>query len=710
MLIFVLLVLMVCVFGVCSWRSYEYFMGAEQQEHKVVELIGVIKHLDEVLTMSAHMAAVTGDPQWEQRYKTFEPQLDAAITEASTLFPESLSKAADKVNLSNTKLAMIENKVFDLVRQEEHEKAISLLNDLEYTEQKYNYNNAVSELTATLWKSTQDRIVKFRRTLFGFTIITAVLGALTLSVWGIMLQMQKRLTERIRGEQNLWQVFQRNQKILETSIDGFCIVGLDGKMLEVNSSLCKITGYLKEELLGMKIADIEVVETAGQIVQHMDKVIKQGYDHFEAKHRRKDGKIINIEVSTQYYNLDEDKFFFSFFRDITKRKKVEKLLRASQAELSAIYENAPAVMILMDRERRVLKANCDYAEFADRPIDGIVGLRHGEALRCFHSLDVPEGCGFGPFCKTCTLRLTILDTFETGNSHHQVEAELPLIRGDNYEEKNLLVSSSLISVLDKPTVLVHIQDITERKRAEIELENYKEKVLKAQRHAYIGSMGAIMAHQVNQPLTMINILLDRVLNNAGDGSCCPVVIKDIEESMTEVQKAVSIIRKFRQHSKGSVLSGTANVNVSAVADRIISVLSEKAKQAKMRISIKNMRDLPEVETNEIALEQIFLIVIQNAIEAADGRKSHKLDITGKLADSNIELQFADNCCGIAPENLDRIFEPFFSTKTEDNGLGLGLDIVQQILMNCGGQIRVESQPGKGATFYVTLPIKNNMGI
>ena len=124
------LMLILCVFGVCSWRSYRHFMDAKQQEHRVVELIGVIKHLDEVLTMSAHMAAVTGDSQWEQRHKTFEPQLDAAIVEATTLFPESLSKAADKVNLANIKLVVIENKVFALVRQENRGKATSLLNGM----------------------------------------------------------------------------------------------------------------------------------------------------------------------------------------------------------------------------------------------------------------------------------------------------------------------------------------------------------------------------------------------------------------------------------------------------------------------------------------------------------------------------------------------------------------------------------------------------
>ena len=351
----------------------------------------------------------------------------------------------------------------------------------------------------------------------------------------------------------------------ETSIDGFCAVDLDGKLLEVNSSLCDITGYSKEELLKMKIADIEVLETTEQTAQHIAKIMKQGYDRFETKHRRKDGKIIDIEVSAQFCGLDENKFFFAFFRDITKLKRLE----------------------------------------AERDI-------------------------------------------------------------------------------------------------------YKGKVLRAQKHAYIGSMGAIVAHQVNQPLTKINVLLDRALDNAKDRTCSPVVIKDLKKSIAEVKKAVSIIRKFRQNSKDLALEDVGKVNVSAAADRIVHVLSQRAKQAKIHVSI-NLGDLPEVETNKTALEQIFLIIIKNAIEAADGLKPHKLDIIGKFTDGNIELRFSDDCCGIAPENIDKIFEPFFSTKTEDKGMGLGLNIVQQLLMNCGGQIRVESRLDSGTTFYVTLPISNTPG-
>ena len=252
-------------------------------------------------------------------------------------------------------------------------------------------------------------------------------------------------------------------------------------------------------------------------------------------------------------------------------------------------------------------------------------------------------------------------------------------------------------------------DITEKKQLEEKLGEYKERVFQSQKHAYVNAISAIVAHQVNQPLTTVNMLLDRAVDNAEEGSCSPDVVKDMKESLAEIKKAVSIIRKLRQYSKDLSLAGTGRVNVNAVADRIVTMLSERAAQAQMHI-LKDLDKLPEVKTNEAALEQVFLNIIQNAIDAADGKSRHELKITGKVRDGKIELQFVDDCCGITPEDLDRIFKPFFSTKPSSKGLGLGLDIVQQILINCGGEIRAESRVGKGTTFYVTLPVGEARGL
>jgi len=253
--------------------------------------------------------------------------------------------------------------------------------------------------------------------------------------------------------------------------------------------------------------------------------------------------------------------------------------------------------------------------------------------------------------------------------------------------------------------VVAVRDISLQKHLEEESEIYKERIFKAQKHTYVNAMSAIVAHQLNQPLTTINMLLDKVLEMESDkNQCCPSVLEKIERCLKEAQRAASIIRDFRQYSKIPAFEATGTVSLSDTANRVITLISQKAKRARMNISVKALDNLPGLEFNETALEQIFLIIIQNAIEAADGKKQHKLDIVGNLTDDTVELQFSDDCCGIVPENLDKIFEPFFSTKSEDKGMGLGLDIVQQILISCGGEVRVESELGKGASFYITLPV------
>ena len=152
----------------------------------------------------------------------------------------------------------------------------------------------------------------------------------------------------------------------------------------------------------------------------------------------------------------------------------EKGLRKNEAELSAILDHAPIIMTLFDRERRVRKINRVAAAFTDRPVEEMIGLRGGEALSCLHSLDNPQGCGFGPSCARCQIRTTVVDTFETGAIHQRVEAKLSMARGGLQEEKHLLVSTMPLDMLGNLMVLVYIEDITEHKQAEEELGKHRD--------------------------------------------------------------------------------------------------------------------------------------------------------------------------------------------------------------------------------------------
>jgi len=374
------------------------------------------------------------------------------------------------------------------------------------------------------------------------------------------------ITERKRAEEMLRRLLRRNELVLQTSVDGFSVIDLEGKLLEVNSALCDMTGYSKEELVGMNIKEIEAVETPEEIAEHIKATTKQDYDRFETKHRRKDGKIVDVEVSTQLCELGQDKFFFSFWRDITEHKRL---------------------------------AN--------------------------------------------------------------------------------------------------------------EIKQYKQQILKTQRHVYIDSMGAIVAHQLNQPLTMINMLLGEAMDDLSNQPSVPeAVLRNLRESMSEAEKTASIISEFRRNVKEQSWGEIGQALVAETAEKVISALSDEAARAKLHITVEPLENLPTVKSTAVALEQIFFIIIQNAIEAADGEKWHNLNISAKSSDGKIEIHFSDDCCGIEPKNLEKIFEPFFTTKSGKGGMGLGLEIVHRIMITCGGNVWVESEIGKGTAFYVALPANDSV--
>ncbi|MBI4267840.1 MAG: HAMP domain-containing protein [Chloroflexi bacterium] len=151
--------------------------------------------------------------------------------------------------------------------------------------------------------------------------------------------------------------------------------------------------------------------------------------------------------------------------EIHKRIQVEEALRQSEAEISSILESAPILMLVVDAERRVLKANNAAIKFSNRPIEEMLGLQSGEALRCLNATDDPRGCGFGPACQTCRIRLTVLDTLNTDTSHYQEEWHLPFLVGGKPEERHFFFSTTLLPGTTKQALLC-IEDITSLKQAQ----------------------------------------------------------------------------------------------------------------------------------------------------------------------------------------------------------------------------------------------------
>ena len=149
---------------------------------------------------------------------------------------------------------------------------------------------------------------------------------------------------------------EQNRIILRTALDGFLLLDIQGQILEANDAYCKMTGYSRKKLLKMGISDVEVVEKPEETKKHILQIIKTGKDRFETKHRCKDDKIVDIEVSANYVNIKEGRFF-SFIRDITDRKKAEELLQGQKKALEQKNIALSEILGQIEIEKKQMKDN-----------------------------------------------------------------------------------------------------------------------------------------------------------------------------------------------------------------------------------------------------------------------------------------------------------------------------------------------------------------
>jgi signal transduction histidine kinase len=146
------------------------------------------------------------------------------------------------------------------------------------------------------------------------------------------------------------------------------------------------------------------------------------------------------------------------------------------------------------------------------------------------------------------------------------------------------------------------------------------------------------------------------------------------------------------------------VELLPVVSRAVGLFEDKARAKRVSIRVEGINALPAVRVTRSDVEQVCFLLIDNAIQAADGRKDRMLTIRGETVDSRIILRFEDDCGGIPVEHVDQVFQLFFTTKPSGEGMGMGLWIVDQIVSKAGGKVSLENRVGEGSTFVINLPL------
>jgi len=619
---------------------------------------------------------------------------------------------------------------------------------------------------------------------------------------------QLRTSELALGKKVI-ELHERHRKydlVIQNVSEGFWHISKEGCLLEVNPAYARFSGYSEAELVGMRIADLDAQHSPEQTAQHIHKIILQGTDMFETRHRRKDGSLWDVEISVSYIN-ENGGYFVAFFRDISARKAIEDKLKASEAKFRSIIEACPVPMALNDGQLNVTFLNPAFVQAFGYNIDDIPTLadwwpkaypdpdyrywveaswheilekiRQGQtelpslevAVRCKNShVKTVLASAATTHADFASEQLIILYDI---TPRKQIEAKFnaifnasveglithdkaglivsanaavetifgykpeeligwntsQLIRspsgsgspyatehsGQIQEVEGLRKNGSVVPLdmstaeyaIDNAQLFTRIvRDVSSRKQREQQDKEHLDELAHVTRLGLMGEMASGIAHEVNQPLSAISSYTQVSLNliNAED----PDLIKLMEvlyKTQQQALRAGRIIHRMREFVKSHSihqLSGDINTLIHDAVGLCIADL----KQSGIELTFELEPDLPPVYVDHVQIEQVIINLLRNSIDTLKnlpaGHPRH-LSIHSRLElNGCIQVRVKDNGPGLDKEQQQKVLTPFYTTKAD--GMGMGLSITRSIIEAHDGTLHFNSEPGKGTTFYFTLPI------
>ncbi len=261
----------------------------------------------------------------------------------------------------------------------------------------------------------------------------------------------------------------------------------------------------------------------------------------------------------------------------------------------------------------------------------------------------------------------------------------------------------LFTILGGATYLVNRIHVADRKRViALHQGEYTNKL------ASIGRLSSGVAHEINNPLAIINQKVGLIKDlfffkeeYAGDQKLMDL----IDDVLGSVQRCSSITRRLLDFSR-HMESKIEPIDLREMINEVLVFLEREAERRGVDISVDHIDDIPEFESDRGSLQQIFLNIFNNAFAAMED--GGHLEITVNRRDQDaVCVTVSDNGCGIPADDIQRIFEPFFSTRGDQGDTGLGLSITYGLVKEIGGDIQVDSTVGKGTRFSVLLPMQTD---
>jgi two-component system, cell cycle sensor histidine kinase and response regulator CckA len=452
-----------------------------------------------------------------------------------------------------------------------------------------------------------------------------------------------------------------------------------GKIVDVNEQACKMLGYARDELIATNMSMINVVDRPSGIWSALN---ESGF--VEGRHRRKDGRVIPVEIMITSTKARGRKLQVVTARDISHRKQTDEALRRSEQKLRAVIGCSPIILFAFDRT-------------------GVMTLSEGQGLKAIrHKPGEIVGKSFievfkeAPQMLSCCRRAlrgeAFSDTCDLRGLTYDCHFS-PMVDGDGHFNGVIAVAS----------------DITVRRHAEEALRQNETHLRQAQKMEAVGRLAGGVAHDFNNILTAIIGYGEMLLKSLEPGT---ILAEHCSKILHASNRASALTRQLLAFSRKQVVTPRVfdlNVVVSEANQLLRRLIGED-------IDLLFIPDpaLGSVKADRSQIEQVIMNLAVNAREAMPRGGRLVIETSNVMIDENeaklqdgahsgahVMLQVTDTGIGMDKHVLAHLFEPFFTTK--EQGTGLGLSTVYGIVKQNGGHIQVFSSPAKGAIFRIYLP-------
>jgi PAS domain S-box-containing protein len=491
-------------------------------------------------------------------------------------------------------------------------------------------------------------------------------------------------------EQALRESEARFRFIFENAADGLLLADADtGQFAMANDTICRMIGHSHEAILQLAVRDIHPEDALSEVLKTFSKLARGEVQLARSTPvKTRGGRVIYCDINAIPLTMHGKTHVLGVFRDVTEQKMLSEKLRESEQLYRTLVEGAGEAIARVNVEGQFLFMNKTAAHrLGGKPEDYI-----GKTMWDLFPSEIADR-------QAASVRHVI----ETGRGMNEVT---PTFVGGEMRWYNTTVEPLRDGDGDIASALIIGRDIHDLREAQRKIEEYRTQMARTEQLASLGTLSATVAHELNQPLTVIQLNIQNCLAELEHSEAMQQTVADLKDCLHEVSTASAIVGRFKQFARYSRRRELTQVNLESIVEKVTRVWAEASERSGLSLVTGALDHLPDIYMDERDAEQLFFSLVENAIQAAADQKNHQLSITAEAKAAFVEVRFADNCGGIAPEDLDKIFQPFFTTKIDQGGTGLGLCVVEDIVRSASGKIRVDNRPGEGVTFVVTLPVAN----